>query len=171
MFAIENNFRGGFLMKKNLYLLLIICVALIISCVSGPGPAKEVIISLHAIDAQLKTSGGLVYEDQEGRECIGWWESPNDEISWGFDVPVDGEYAVTMRVACDTQFPGSTVGVTIGGQTLTFIMPDTYDWETYFNVDIGTVPLKAGPNTVLVKGIELVNRFFGNLQEVVLKKI
>jgi hypothetical protein len=168
----NNNFKGGFYMKKNLCILAIISVIFIISCVSGPGAAKEeVIIKLHAIDAQLKTNGGLMYEEKEDRECIGWWESPDDEIRWDFDVPADGDYAVTVRLACDTQFPGSTVGVTIGGQTLTFIVPDTYDWETYFDVDIGTVSLKAGPNTVLVKGIELVNRFFGNLQEVVLKRI
>ncbi|MBN1698580.1 MAG: hypothetical protein JW881_13780 [Spirochaetales bacterium] len=160
-------------MKRILLFTVILVAASVISCVStgggGGGAAEE--IQLHAIDAQLVTLGGLIYEAQGDRECIGWWESPNDQIIWDFEVANGGEYMVVLKVACASSFAGSKVGVTIDSQKLEFIMPDTYEWETYFDVEAGTVKLDPGPHKITVQGIELVNRFFGNLQLVTLKKV
>jgi hypothetical protein len=156
-------------MKKSILITAIIVAMSIISCVSTGG-GKETVVTLHAIDARLETNASLVYEEQEGRECIGWWESPDDRIIWDFNVDRDGKYLVILRAACASSFAGSKIGVTIGEDTLEFVMPDTYEWETYFDVEIGTVALKAGAHTIVVQGIELQNRFFGNLQLVTLKK-
>lgn len=76
-----------------------------------------------------------------------------------------------MRVACASSFAGSLVGVTIDGQKLEFTMPDTYEWESYFDEEIGNVTLEPGSYTIVVQGIELANRFFGNLQSVTLTKV
>jgi hypothetical protein len=158
-------------MKKGIIIVAIILIAGFVSCVStGTGGKAEPIV-LHAIDAQLKTSGNLVYEAQAGRECIGWWESPNDEISWDFEVVKGGEYKVTAVVACATSFVGSEVGITVNGETLTFIVPDTFEWSNFVNKEVGTVTLEPGSYTVVVKGIKLENRFFGNLQKVIFEKV
>ena len=157
-------------MKKSLIVTAIICVIFIFSCVSTPGKSTPP-IELHAFDAELITTGSLVYEEGPDRECVGWWESPDDQISWTFDVAKGGEYSVTLRVACASSFAGSLVGVTIDGQKLEFTMPDTYEWESYFDEEIGNVKLEPGSYTIVVKGLELVDRFFGNLQGVTFKKV
>ena len=154
-------------MKKSIIVLAVLAVFMV-SCVSAP---KEVPpINLHAIDADLITESQLVYEAQEGRECVGWWTQPEDEIHWDFDIVVKGEYTIIATVACDAEFAGSKIGVSVGGQDLEFVMPDTYDWDTYYQVEVGVVRLAPGSYTIVVKGNELMNRFYGNLQSLILKK-
>ncbi|MBN2440298.1 MAG: hypothetical protein JXJ04_03105 [Spirochaetales bacterium] len=156
-------------MKLKLYFAMIICVFLVFSCVSSPQPAKDVVIKLLAVDAQLETDMDLVYE--ESAECVGWWSSPNDIITWDLNIEVAGNYQVQVVVSCDPQFPGSTVGVTIGDQKKTFIMPDTGAWSSYSYVEVGTYALEAKSYKLAVQGVTLINRFYGNLQRVVLTKI
>ncbi|MBN2532217.1 MAG: hypothetical protein JXB88_04965 [Spirochaetales bacterium] len=156
-------------MYKSFIAAVIICMLFLFSCVSTPKgkPAK---ITLSAVDAQLKTTGNLVYEEGPDRDNIGWWEKEDDEIIWTFDVADAGEYKVTVKIACDPQFAGSTVGVTVAGETLPFKVPDTGDWSAFIDVEVGSVKLDVGSQTLVVKGITLANRFFGNLQAVVLQK-
>jgi len=51
-------------------------------------------------------------------------------------------------------------------QELTFEMPDTGVWETYTDVEVGSVPLTPGTHTLMVQGRELAVTYFGNLQSV-----
>jgi hypothetical protein len=161
-------------MKKSLVISVVICVIFIVSCVSSPKPEDTgPAIELQAADAQLKTTGSLQYESGPDRDNIGWWEKVDDEISWDFDVPEGkgGDYKVIVRVACDSEFADSLVGVTINGETLKFNIPDTFEWSSFIDVEVGTISLDTGSYTCVVKGIELKNRFFGNLQSVKLQKL
>ena len=156
-------------MKLSLYVAVIICVFLVFSCVSGPGPAEEIKITLYAVDAQLETDADLVYV--ESAECVGWWSSPNDIITWDLTIEKAGNYQVMVLVSCDPQFPGSTVGVTIGDQKQTFVVPDTGAWSSYSYVEVGTYKLEAKSYKLAVQGVELINRFYANLQKVILTKV
>jgi hypothetical protein len=155
-------------MKKSVFIIGIIIVISIVSCVSAGKPKGPVIILLDAPDATLSTDMDLVLEDDADRERpnVGWWSSLNDIISWDFKVTTGGTYNVLVNISCDTQFPGSLVGVTAGGQKLEFNVPDTISWEDYFDIEIGTFDLDPGSYTLEIQGIELVNRFFANIRYV-----
>jgi uncharacterized protein YaiE (UPF0345 family) len=157
---------------KRIIILLIAVVLVMASCMSSSSSkGTSSSIRLRARDAELETESQLVYEEGPDRDCIGWWTHPNDKIKWTFDVADAGSYIVVVKVACASSFAGSKVGVTVAGQTLEFDMPDTNEWESYNKVEVGTVDLESGSHTLVVQGIELANRFYGNLQDVYLKKV
>jgi hypothetical protein len=153
--------------KKSIFLSILVIIVLMSSCVSS-GPAKETpgMIILDGKDAELVTDDSMFYEDYEGRYCVGHWKSPNDQIIWDFEVAKAGDYKVYIRVACADGQSGSTVGVTVNGQELTFEMPDTYQWETWMDLDIGNVSLEEGAQTLIVQGKELTKTYYGNLKSV-----
>ena len=154
-------------MKKGIILSCLVVIVLMSSCVSsGPGKDTPGMIILDGVDAELFTDDSMFYEDYEGRYCVGHWKSPNDQIKWDFEVPSAGSYKVYIRVACADGQAGSTVGVTVAGQELTFEMPDTYQWETWNDLDLGNVSLEAGANTLIVQGKELMKTYYGNLKSV-----
>ena len=154
-------------MKKGIILSILVIIVLMSSCVSS-GPAKDSpgMIILDGVDAELVTDDSMFYEDYEGRYCVGHWKSPNDQIIWDFEVSAAGDYKVYIRVACGDGQAGSTVGVTVGGQELTFVMPDTFQWETWNDLDLGNMSLEAGVNTLIVQGKELTKTYYGNLKSV-----
>ncbi|MBN2534750.1 MAG: hypothetical protein JXB88_17830 [Spirochaetales bacterium] len=146
--------------------------ALLLSCVSTgnqghadpdqPPVKPKTVITLESKDAQLTTQDQLVYNEEA--DCVAWWEKTTDEISWNVEVKEAGDYFIIASVACDPQFPGSTVGVTVNNQTLTFTVPDTGGWLDFFNITVGKINLKPGTYPVLVKAIEVPDRFVANLR-------
>ena len=153
-------------MKKGFIFAILIIIVLMGSCVSS-GPAKEaVMILLHGKDAELVTDDSLMYEDYEGRFCVGHWKSANDQIIWSFDVAKKGNYLVYARVACGDAQSGGTISVMIDDQEKTFVMPDTGVWETYTDLDLGTVSLAAGTHSLVVQGKDKPQTYYGNLQSI-----
>ena len=145
---------------------LIVLAALVLSCAtaggSGGGQGGQTVLTLQSKDAKLTTRDQLVYNADA--DCIAWWEKTTDEASWTLDVKEAGEYAVVASIACDPQFPGSTVGVTLNNKTLTFKVKDTGTWTTFVPVDVGTITLQPGSYPVVVKAIEVPGRFVANLR-------
>jgi hypothetical protein len=154
-------------MKKSLIVMAAIA-ALVLSCASTGGAAgqtaaaEQTVVTLESKDAQLATQNQLVYN--EGADCVALWEKTTDEISWNLEIKEAGEYEVVASVACDPQFPGSTVGVTVNKQTLTFKVSDTGTWTTFVSVKAGKITLQPGTYPVLVKAIEVPGRFVANLR-------
>ena len=145
---------------------LIVLAALVLSCAtaggSGGGQGGQTVLTLQSKDAKLTTQDQLVYNADA--DCIAWWEKTTDEASWTLDVKEAGGYAVVASIACDPQFPGSTVGVTLNNKTLTFKVKDTGTWTTFVPVDVGTITLQPGSYPVVVKAIEVPGRFVANLR-------
>ncbi len=144
--------------------IVIAVTVLLPACITtgGSATAEPTVITLESKDAQLVTQDQLVYN--EGANCVAWWEKTTDEIKWDLPVQSAGVYDVVASVACDPQFPGSTVGVTVNGKTLTFKVTDTGGWSSYTNVSAGKITLEPGTYPVLVKAIEVPDRFVANLR-------
>jgi hypothetical protein len=155
---------------------LLTAAALLSSCASaenaapGGGQAAAVqppanpttVITLESKDAKLVTQSRLVYN--ANANCVAWWEKKTDEISWTLEIKEAGEYYVIAAVACDPQFPGSTVGVTVNNQTLTFEVPDTGSWSNYKDIAAGKIALQPGTYPVVVKAIKIPSSFVANLR-------
>lgn len=153
-------------MKKYVIFTIAVIIILMSSCISTGPPKEENLIILDGKDAELFTDDSLMYEDYEGRYCVGHWKSANDQIIWDFEAGKAGNYMVYAQVACGDGQSGSTIGVKIDGQELTFVMPDTRVWENYADVELGTITLTAGPHTVIVQGKEVMKTYYGNLKSI-----
>ena len=158
-------------MKKGLIFMILVVIVLMSSCVSAGSSKEPVMILLDGRDAELVTDDSMFYEDYEGRYCVGHWKSPGDQIIWDFEAVKKGDYKVFVRVACGDAQNGSTIGVKIDEKELTFEMPDTGTWETYTDVDLGSINVTTGSHTLIVQGKELAVTYYGNLQSVSLVKL
>lgn len=158
-------------MKKGFIFSILVIIVLMSSCVSTGAPKEPVMILLDGRDAELITDDSMFYEDYEGRYCVGHWKSPNDQIIWSFEVEYKADYTVYARVACADGQHGSIISIMIDDQELTFEMPDTGVWETYADLDLGTVNLTPGMHTLIVQGREVSKTYYGNLQSVSLVSI
>lgn len=156
-------------MKKGLIITGIILLISMASCVTtgGGGPAE---IQLMADDAILTTDGALILEENDPYNNVGWWESTDDLITWNFNVEKPGKYKAIVNISCASSFAGATIGATVGDKTLEIEVPDTIEWSTYYDVEMGEFNLKAGENTLTVQGIEIVDRFFANIRWIKLIK-
>jgi hypothetical protein len=68
-----------------------------------------------------------------------WWE-------YTVDVPADGEYALTVRVAGKN---ATSIDVAVDGSPATTVdVPNTGGWQAWTTVDAGTVELPAGTHTI-----------------------
>ncbi len=145
-------------------------LVLLFACASTGGGAtggaqgSQTVLVLESKDAKLSTQDQLVYNAEA--DCIAWWEKTTDEATWNLEVKEAGDYSVVASIACDPQFPGSTVGVTLNGQTLTFKVKDTGTWTTFLPVDLGKITLKPGTYPVLLKAITVPGRFVANLRTI-----
>lgn len=72
---------------------------------------------------------------------IGFWTDPSDTASWTLNIPAPEKFAVKVLYACDKQYSGSDVRLTIGGKTLTARVTPTQNWETFKLLDLGIVEL------------------------------
>ena len=159
-------------MRKSLRLFLAAIAAVVFmlaGCASAPPEPVE--ISLPAANATLHTSGALVLEENEGILNVGWWETVDDIVSWEVEIPQDGEYVFSMRAACDPQFPGSIVVLTIDGQSLEVKVRDTGDWLYYVNMEFGSLNVSAGTHTLSLQASHVDNRFVANLRRVDIKSL
>jgi len=153
-------------MKKAAFALVIVVIALLVGCAGEP-----VTITLAAEDATLTSDGALTLEgdDAEGYN-VGWWETITDEVSWDIDVESAGTYTVTINYACDPEFPGSTVVVSVGDQSVQGTIRDTSAWSSYITQELGEIELESGAQTVSIQASAVANRFVCNLRKIELTK-
>ena len=151
---------------RNIIIAIAAVMFMAVSCTSAKSSgteAEKTVITLKAKTAQLVTKAELMYNGDA--DCVAWWEKTSDEIIWEMEVAEAGEYEVIPSVACDPQFPGSTVGITVNDQTVSFKVPDTKGWSVYKSISAGKISLEAGSYKVVVKAIEVPGRFVANLKK------
>ncbi|HWD38044.1 MAG TPA: alpha-L-fucosidase, partial [Fimbriimonas sp.] len=102
--------------------------------------------TLHLVphDAMLK---GNVQVQSGSLENIGYWDNPDDRVSWKVDFPSAGTYEVTCQVA--TQGSGTSFVVDAGyGASSPISVPDTGNWDKFVTVTGRVNVGSAGPTTV-----------------------
>ncbi|HEY4416914.1 MAG TPA: alpha-L-fucosidase [Verrucomicrobiae bacterium] len=105
---------------------------------------------LKAADADL--TGGLQYEADSAKDCIGYWTSPKDSPSWTFNVTKPRRFQVTAEVAAQGE---ANFKVIVGDQSLSGTAPNTGDYTQFQKVGLeGVLQVSApGKVTLTVKAV------------------
>ncbi len=93
-------------------------------------------LSLLPKDAELN-GDGIQIESKGDIPDIGYWDSPNDTVSWTINVPAAGRYAVSVSMA--TINDGAEFVVESANQSLTGSVPNTGAWDQFKDVELGTL--------------------------------
>ena len=87
------------------------------------------------------------------RPNLGYWDNPDDWVSWKVKFTDTGDY--TLTTSCSAQTGPSDISVTLAGQTLTAHIDQTSGWTDYQPVKLGTIHIAdPGAYTLSVKPLD-----------------
>ena len=130
--------------------------------ISGQGAS-----TLSGADAQV--TGSAQYEAD--KDCVGYWTDASSTVSWKPNVQRAGRYAVALTYACDRGSGGSTFTVACAGSRLTGTVAETGSWTTFRTLDLGTLELGPGSQTVTVRASSKPGLAVMNLRSLTLKPV
>lgn len=90
------------------------------------------------------------FESSAAKNTLGYWTEVSDSAYWLFEVPQSAHYEVQVYQGCGQGQGGSTVGVTVGAQRLTWVVEDTGHFQNFVWKTIGTLELKDGETHQLI---------------------
>ncbi len=139
-----------------------------------PGPDKSVLAqadgSFLLTPDKAELHGSVKVQGEGDKRNIGYWDNPNDFISWDeVHIATPGTYRVEVQAA--TIHPASDFVVEVNGQKLPARLDSTGGWETFHTVNAGTVELKV-PGVIAVKMTAITKEWHPiNVQSIRLIKI
>ena len=111
-------------------------------------PAADGSLALTAEAAE--PHGGVQAEMRVGQVNLGYWNNPQDWVSWQAKLTRPGKYHVTAQTASPN--PGVPVALEAGGITLTGKAPRTASHDDYATLDFGTLEIEQpGLQTIKVR--------------------
>ena len=105
-------------------------------------------LSLKPEEATLH--GELQSEERGGTPNLGFWTNPNDYAEWTFIAEKPGTVSLSTEIAAPAS---AAFTVSLGGKTARFTSPETGSYESYKAVDLGTFPVVAGKNTLVIRAV------------------
>jgi alpha-L-fucosidase len=94
----------------------------------------------------LVHGSSLTNESKGGKDNLGFWTDSEDWADWAVTLAKPGRFRVVAELA--TSQP-TAFTVRIGDQTLRGAAPNTGDYNTFQNVELGTVEVKTSGNLVI----------------------
>jgi alpha-L-fucosidase len=114
-------------------------------------------------DAEL--DGGVKTEAQGGQPSIGFWDNPQDSVSWKVRFPQAGKYEVTT--ACAASAGPSDLAIEVAGQKVAAKISQTKSWSDFLPVSFGKVTISTpGEYVVTVRAENAVKWKAVNLRAV-----
>jgi alpha-L-fucosidase len=118
--------------------------------VEQPQVALKLGASLALKPEEATLHGELQSEERGGKSNLGFWTDPKDYAEWAFTAEKAGTVSLTTEIAAPAS---AAFTVTLGGKTSRFTTPNTGSYESYLAVDLGTFPVGAGKNTLVVRAV------------------
>ncbi|NNE01199.1 MAG: arylsulfatase [Pirellulaceae bacterium] len=116
------------------------------------------------------------------------WTDTEGEITWDVDVLGEGEYGVEMYYACPSDSTGSTIALSIGGQTLTAKITEPNDSpligakedrfkrvegyvRDWISMDLGRIHLSPGRGTLRLKAVDVPGKQVCDMRLLMFRKL
>ena len=126
-----------------------------------PPVLGNVPILLAARDAAIRGSNAKL----DGG-VIGWWNDPQDYVSWSPVVP-KGKYQVEISYACPDNYAGSDYSVGLeGGARLNAKTVGTGGWQSYRSLTLGEIEAPGGRITLTARALKIAHPYLMNLQQI-----
>jgi alpha-L-fucosidase len=104
--------------------------------------------TLVLLPGAAETQGGVKEENQGGEPNLGFWDNPQDSVSWKANFTQPGKFQVTAN--CSTVFAGSEFVVEVAGRSLAGKALQTGAWDKFNVVDLGQIEIKQ-PGALVVQ--------------------
>lgn len=104
-------------------------------------------VRLPAMEAILH-GNQLQYESGHGKDNVGYWTDSSEWVEWRFKLKTPGVFEVTAEIAAQGS---GRFTLAAGQQALTGTAPNTGDYTRFQKVQLGTLDLPTGENSITVK--------------------
>lgn len=132
-------------------------------------PGADGVLTLTPDDAEIH-GDRIQVENRGGRSNLGFWDRPEEFVSWKVEGMKPGTYRVV--VSCATVHDGAAIALEAAGATRDAKVPGTGSWDTFADVDLGQVELTdAKPTTVTVRARDAASWKALNLRDVKLSPV
>jgi putative membrane-bound dehydrogenase-like protein len=130
--------------------------------------AQDGTLSLDASNCEIY-GNTLVLEKRRGEPVLAEWHSPNDSAAWTVDIPNPGLYTVSVMYSCHNDSAGNSFQFDSADKRITARVEGTGKvWTTYFPVEIGKVPLKAGKQRFTLRAADPLKGTLAKVESVLL---
>ncbi len=112
---------------------------------------KSGIIVLSGSQAQVH--GTLIrYEPQPHKNTVGYWANGKDWVSWQFIIAKPGRYEIELLQGCGTGGEGSDMSLSIGNETLRFVVQQTGHFQNFVSRKLGQLRInETGLQTLALR--------------------
>jgi hypothetical protein len=125
-------------------------------------------LSLDASNCEIY-GNTLVLEKRRDEPVLAEWHSPNDSAAWTVDIQKPGLYTVSVMYSCHNDFAGNSFQFDSADKRITARVEGTGKvWTTYFPVEIGKVPLKAGKQRFTLRAADPLKGTLAKVESVLL---
>lgn len=122
----------------------------VVTAESAP-PAIPLLLSAAKLE---KKSEKFAVLKENNIDVVGFWQAPEDTLSWEFQAPSAGVYEVWCQYA--HAGPGGSFKIESSGTSAEAIVPDTGAWTTFRTERVARILLdKAGAQTLTLKPVEI----------------
>lgn len=113
-----------------------------------PGADGDLVLSA----AAAQTHGTRVQFERKGLAYnIGYWTEVDDYLTWELDLPAPGRFVVSLISSCPDSTAHTPVTLEAAEDQLTFEVPATGSFLTFFDTAQGYLNLPAGRSTVTLR--------------------
>jgi putative membrane-bound dehydrogenase-like protein len=111
----------------------------------------------------------LVLEKRRDEPVLADWKSPNDAAAWTVEIQKPGLYTVSVEYACHNDSAGNSFQFESADKRITARVEGTGKvWTTFFPVEIGKVPLKAGKQRFALRAADPLKGTLAKVESVLL---
>ncbi len=123
------------------------------------------IVGANARFAQMQK----VSDPSATEDYLGYWTNTDTFLQWDVKNLRPGAYLVQVYYSLDPQFPGSTIAVSLAGQTFSKKLDATKNWDDYQSLEIGTIRIAAASDaTLTLKATDKPKTYVLNLKHIAL---
>ena len=114
------------------------------------------------------THGKLLrYEPQPHKNTVGYWANEKDICEWHFYMDEVGTFDLHILQGCGKGQGGSKVEISIGDQSIEFIVEDTGHFQNFKDRRLGTLTLDhAGLHTLRVRPLSKAKNAVMDIRQV-----
>jgi alpha-L-fucosidase len=105
--------------------------------------------NLALLPATAETHGSVKEEAQGGEPNLGFWDNPQDSVSWKASFRQAGKFTVTA--CCSTVAAEAEFVVEVAGRQVLGKATQTGGWDKFKVVDLGPIEVKQGDQVVNVR--------------------
>lgn len=123
----------------------------VVEVVGKPRPAGDPVVAEPGEDGSITLAAHnavchgrlLRYEPQPHKNTVGYWADEADWCEWSFKAAKPGAFKVLLLQGCGKGQGGSSIKISVGGQTLDATVEDTGHFQNFIERPVGTLKIDA----------------------------